>query len=65
MLEGARYGTLTLRAASLRGGSARYRGEPRRDALFAARFGTGDSALVLVAVAKRTAGGSGDAPGGA
>ncbi|WP_030834607.1 protein phosphatase 2C domain-containing protein [Streptomyces hygroscopicus] len=51
MLEGARYGTLTLRAASLRGGSARYRGEPRRDALLAARFGTGDSALVLVAVA--------------
>nr|WP_078962108.1 protein phosphatase 2C domain-containing protein [Streptomyces hygroscopicus] len=51
VLEGARYGTLTLRAASLRGGSARYRGEPRRDALLAARFGTGDSALVLVAVA--------------
>ncbi|MFC9221332.1 protein phosphatase 2C domain-containing protein [Streptomyces hygroscopicus] len=51
MLEGARYGTLTLRAASMRGDSARYRGEPRRDALLAARFGTGDSALVLVAVA--------------
>ncbi|WP_308295201.1 protein phosphatase 2C domain-containing protein [Streptomyces sp. PSAA01] len=51
MLEGARYGTLTLRAASLRGDSARYRGEPRRDALLAVRFGIGDSALVLVAVA--------------
>ncbi|MFI7310081.1 protein phosphatase 2C domain-containing protein [Streptomyces hygroscopicus] len=51
VLEGARYGTLTLRAASLRGDSARYRGEPRRDALLAARFGTGDSALILVAVA--------------
>ncbi|SEC77438.1 Protein phosphatase 2C [Streptomyces melanosporofaciens] len=51
VLEGARYGTLTLRAASLRGGSARYRGEPRRDALLAVRFGIGDSALVLVAVA--------------
>nr|WTB04894.1 protein phosphatase 2C domain-containing protein [Streptomyces antimycoticus] len=51
VLEGARYGTLTLRAASLRGGSARYRGEPRRDALLAVRFGFGDSALVLVAVA--------------
>ncbi|WP_372458921.1 protein phosphatase 2C domain-containing protein [Streptomyces hygroscopicus] len=60
MLEGARYGTLTLRAASIRGGSARYRGEPRRDALLAARFGTGDSALVLVAVAsgQRTAPGT-------
>ncbi|GAA3358099.1 protein phosphatase 2C domain-containing protein [Streptomyces antimycoticus] len=51
VLEGARYGTLTLRAASMRGGSARYRGEPRRDALLAVRFGIGDSALVLVAVA--------------
>ncbi|MEU5268420.1 protein phosphatase 2C domain-containing protein [Streptomyces hygroscopicus] len=51
MLEGARYGTLTLRAASVRGGSARYRGEPRRDALLVTRFGTGDSALVLAAVA--------------
>nr|WP_285493524.1 protein phosphatase 2C domain-containing protein [Streptomyces hygroscopicus] len=51
VLEGARYGTLTLRAASMRGDSARYRGEPRRDALLAARFGTGDSALILVAVA--------------
>ncbi|ASR00521.1 protein phosphatase 2C domain-containing protein [Streptomyces sp. 11-1-2] len=51
VLEGARYGTLTLRATSLRGDSARYRGEPRRDALLAVRFGIGDSALVLVAMA--------------
>ncbi|WP_374112470.1 protein phosphatase 2C domain-containing protein [Streptomyces sp. CC210A] len=51
VLEGARYGSFTLRAASVRGDSARYRGESRRDALLAARFGTGDGALVLVAVA--------------
>ncbi len=51
VLEGARYGAFTLRAASVRGDSARYRGESRRDALLAARFGTGDGALVLVAVA--------------
>ncbi|MEV4334474.1 protein phosphatase 2C domain-containing protein [Streptomyces sp. NPDC049597] len=51
VLDGARYGTYTLRAASVRGDSARYRGEPRRDALLTARFGTGPAALVLVAVA--------------
>ncbi|MCX4820109.1 protein phosphatase 2C domain-containing protein [Streptomyces sp. NBC_01142] len=51
VLDGARYGTYTLRAASVRGDSARYRGEPRRDALLTARFGNGDAALVLVAVA--------------
>ncbi|MFB8348143.1 protein phosphatase 2C domain-containing protein [Streptomyces niveus] len=51
VLDGARYGTYTLRAASMRGDSARYRGEPRRDALLTARFGVGASALVLVAVA--------------
>ncbi|MFJ8586765.1 protein phosphatase 2C domain-containing protein [Streptomyces sp. NPDC093595] len=51
VLDGARYGTYTLRAASVRGDSARYRGEPRRDALLTARFGGGDTALVLVAVA--------------
>ncbi|MGW3628137.1 protein phosphatase 2C domain-containing protein [Streptomyces sp. NPDC000880] len=51
MLDGASYGTYTLRAVSIRGDSARYRGEPRRDALLTARFGTGDAALVLVAVA--------------
>ncbi|MFE4452365.1 protein phosphatase 2C domain-containing protein [Streptomyces sp. NPDC056796] len=51
VLDGARYGTYTLRAASVRGDSARFRGEPRRDALLTARFGDGDGALVLVAVA--------------
>ncbi|MEE1830918.1 protein phosphatase 2C domain-containing protein [Streptomyces sp. SP17KL33] len=51
VLDGARYGACTLRAASLRGDSARYRGEPRRDALLTARFGLGEQALVLVAMA--------------
>ncbi|MFE5967364.1 protein phosphatase 2C domain-containing protein [Streptomyces sp. NPDC056463] len=51
VLDGARYGSYTLRAASQRGDSARYRGEPRRDALLTARFGQEESALVLVAVA--------------
>ncbi|WP_233521715.1 protein phosphatase 2C domain-containing protein [Streptomyces triticagri] len=51
VLDGATYGPWTLRAASVRGDSARYRGEPRRDSLLTARFGTGDSALVLVAMA--------------
>ncbi|MFE0346715.1 protein phosphatase 2C domain-containing protein [Streptomyces griseoluteus] len=51
VLEGARYGAYTLRAVSLRGDSARYRGEARRDALLVARFGSGEQALVLVAMA--------------
>ncbi|MFJ9737713.1 protein phosphatase 2C domain-containing protein [Streptomyces sp. NPDC101166] len=51
VLDGARYGACTLRAASVRGDSARYRGEPRRDAMLTARFGSGDHALVLVAMA--------------
>ncbi|MCK8678653.1 protein phosphatase 2C domain-containing protein [Streptomyces lichenis] len=51
VLDGARYGPCTLRAASVRGDSARYRGEQRRDALLTARFGTGEGALLLVAVA--------------
>nr|WP_321162684.1 protein phosphatase 2C domain-containing protein [Streptomyces sp. SHP 1-2] len=51
VLDGARYGTCTLRAVSVRGDSARYRGDPRRDALLTARFGTGDDALLLVAMA--------------
>ncbi|MGC0206923.1 protein phosphatase 2C domain-containing protein [Streptomyces levis] len=51
VLDGARYGVCTLRAASVRGDSARYRGEPRRDALLTARFGTGEHALLLVAMA--------------
>lgn len=51
VLDGARYGACTLRAVSMRGDSARYRGDPRRDALLTARFGTGEQALVLVAMA--------------
>ncbi|WP_330333328.1 protein phosphatase 2C domain-containing protein [Streptomyces sp. NBC_00536] len=59
VLEGARYGTYTLRAASVRGDSARFRGEARRDVLLTARFGGGDDALVLIALA----GGDRGAPG--
>ncbi|MFE3165697.1 protein phosphatase 2C domain-containing protein [Streptomyces sp. NPDC059224] len=51
VLDGARYGICTLRAVSQRGDSTRYRGEPRRDALLTARFGSGDRALLLVALA--------------
>ncbi|MDX2543478.1 protein phosphatase 2C domain-containing protein [Streptomyces sp. WI04-05B] len=51
VLDGARYGACTLRAVSLRGDSARFRGEPRRDSLLTARFGAGDHALVLIAMA--------------
>ncbi|MEU8031170.1 protein phosphatase 2C domain-containing protein [Streptomyces sp. NPDC049099] len=51
VLDGARYGACALRAVSLRGDSARYRGEPRRDSLLTARFGTGEHALLLVAMA--------------
>ncbi|WP_438827920.1 protein phosphatase 2C domain-containing protein [Streptomyces tropicalis] len=51
VLDGARYGACTLRAVSVCGDSGRYRGEPRRDALLTARFGAGERALVLVAMA--------------
>ncbi len=51
VLDGARYGSFTLRTAATRGDSPRYRGEQRRDAVLTARFGGGDDALVLVAVA--------------
>ncbi len=51
VLDGASYGMCTLRAVSVRGDSARFRGEPRRDSLLTARFGVGDGALVLVAMA--------------
>ncbi|GHI02560.1 hypothetical protein AQI88_14500 [Streptomyces cellostaticus] len=51
VLDGARYGACTLRAVSSRGDSGRFRGEPRRDALLTARFGTGEQALLLVAMA--------------
>ncbi|MBT2446503.1 protein phosphatase 2C domain-containing protein [Streptomyces sp. ISL-43] len=61
VLEGAQYGAYTLRAASLRGDSARFRGEARRDFLLTARFGSGPDALVLVVLA----GGDRAAPGAA
>ncbi|MFB6811577.1 protein phosphatase 2C domain-containing protein, partial [Streptomyces sp. NPDC056387] len=61
VLEGARHGAYTLRATSVRGDSARFRGEARRDFLLTTRFGTGDDALVLVALA----GGDRSAPGAA
>ncbi|MFD7295339.1 protein phosphatase 2C domain-containing protein [Streptomyces sp. NPDC059897] len=51
VLDGARCGVSTLRAVSVRGDSARYRGEPRRDCLLTARFGSGPGALILVAMA--------------
>ncbi|MDG9702361.1 protein phosphatase 2C domain-containing protein [Streptomyces sp. DH37] len=59
-LDGARHGCFTLRAASTRGDTARHRGEPRRETLLTARFGGGDDALVMVAVARgaRTAPGA-------
>ncbi|WP_316520591.1 protein phosphatase 2C domain-containing protein [Kitasatospora brasiliensis] len=47
VLEGAQYGPSVLRAASVRGDSARYRGEPRRDALLVTRFGDGPDGLLL------------------
>ncbi|WP_030660764.1 protein phosphatase 2C domain-containing protein [Streptomyces rimosus] len=64
-LDGAGYGTLTLRAASLRGEAARHRGEPRGDALLTARFGAGQHALILVAVATAAPGEGSYAYGGA
>ncbi|QMU75997.1 hypothetical protein GXW83_09870 [Streptacidiphilus sp. PB12-B1b] len=56
VLEGARYGTMTLRAASVRGDSARYRGGVRGDRLLAARFGEGSDALLVVVLATPSAG---------
>ncbi|MFJ3162814.1 protein phosphatase 2C domain-containing protein [Streptomyces kanasensis] len=62
VLDGARYGTSILRAVSSRGDAARHRGEPRRDALLTARFGTGDDTLLLLAVATGTRAGEGSHP---
>jgi hypothetical protein len=50
-LDGARYGTMTLRAASVRGDKARRRGEVRGDRLLTLRFGEGSEALLLVVMA--------------
>ncbi|MEV7176115.1 hypothetical protein [Kitasatospora sp. NPDC093679] len=51
VLEGAQYGPAILRAASVRGDSARFRGEPRRDALLVTRFGEGEDGLLLAVIA--------------
>ncbi|KIQ61662.1 hypothetical protein TR51_20365 [Kitasatospora griseola] len=50
-VDGARFATTTLRAVSIRGDSARYRGEPRRDALLTVRFGDAEDGLVLTVLA--------------
>ncbi|MBP0455461.1 protein phosphatase 2C domain-containing protein, partial [Kitasatospora sp. RG8] len=50
VLEGAQYGAATLRAVSVRGDSARYRGEPRRDTLLVTRFGEAPDGLLLAAL---------------
>ncbi|GAA1191617.1 hypothetical protein F4556_005718 [Kitasatospora gansuensis] len=55
VLEGAQYGSTTLRAVSVRGDSARYRGELRRDALLITRFGEGEEGLLLAVVATTSA----------
>ncbi|MGK4583899.1 protein phosphatase 2C domain-containing protein [Kitasatospora sp. HPMI-4] len=51
VIEGAQYGPTTLRAASVRGDSARYLGEPRRDSLLVTRFGEGEEGLLLAVLA--------------
>ncbi|MFJ5121989.1 hypothetical protein [Kitasatospora sp. NPDC088548] len=64
-LEGAQYASATLRAVSVRGDSARHRGEPRRDTLLVTRFGDGPDGLLLAAVGSfdRSATESATAPG--
>ncbi|WP_354639424.1 protein phosphatase 2C domain-containing protein [Kitasatospora camelliae] len=51
VVEGAQYGSATLRAVSVRGDSARFRGEPRSDALLVTRFGEGEDGLLLAVLA--------------
>ncbi|MDH6704051.1 hypothetical protein P3T27_000752 [Kitasatospora sp. MAA19] len=51
VLEGAQYGPSVLRAVSVRGDSARYRGESRRDTLLITRFGDGPDGLLLAVLA--------------
>ncbi|MEV6198109.1 protein phosphatase 2C domain-containing protein [Streptomyces sp. NPDC051920] len=52
VVDGAGYGTLTVRAASVRGDSHRYQGEPRQDSLAVVRLGApGPDGLLLLAVA--------------
>ncbi|RKT18591.1 protein phosphatase 2C-like protein [Streptomyces sp. 1114.5] len=63
VLEGAQYGPSVLRAVSVRGDSARYRGEPRRDSLLVTRFGDGPDGLLLAVLGgfDRTGGAAEDA----
>ncbi|WP_051967571.1 protein phosphatase 2C domain-containing protein [Kitasatospora mediocidica] len=56
VLEGAQYPGFTLRAASVRGDSARYRGDSRSDALLVTRFGEGRDGLLLAVLAGRSRG---------
>ncbi|MFJ8626042.1 hypothetical protein ACIRD3_24815 [Kitasatospora sp. NPDC093550] len=65
VLEGAQYGPSVLRAASVRGDSARYRGEPRRDSLLVTRFGDGPEGLLLAVLGgfDRTGGAADDTVG--
>ncbi|WP_035850473.1 protein phosphatase 2C domain-containing protein [Kitasatospora azatica] len=53
VLDGAQYPGFTLRAASIRGDSARYRGEPRGDALLVTRFGEAPDGLLLAVLGSR------------
>ncbi|OKJ08225.1 protein phosphatase 2C domain-containing protein [Kitasatospora sp. CB01950] len=50
-IDGTQFAGTTLRAVSIRGDSARYRGEPRRDALLTVRFGDAEDGLVLTVLA--------------
>ncbi|MCT9005651.1 protein phosphatase 2C domain-containing protein [Streptomyces rhizosphaerihabitans] len=52
VVDGAGYGALTVRAASVRGDSHRYQGEPRQDSLAVVRLGApGADGLLMLAVA--------------
>ncbi|MET7366017.1 protein phosphatase 2C domain-containing protein [Streptomyces sp. NPDC005566] len=52
VVDGADHGALSVRAASIRGDSHRYLGEPRQDALCVTRIGSpGTGELLLLAVA--------------
>ncbi|AXK36643.1 hypothetical protein DVA86_32825 [Streptomyces armeniacus] len=58
VLDGARYGPLTVRAVSVRGDSHRHLGECRQDALALTRLGSAESGLLLLAVADGVGGAS-------
>ena len=51
VVDGATRGPLTVRAASVRGDSHRYEGEPRQDALCVTQLGIDEDGLLLLAVA--------------